>query len=131
MPITKQRVLDYVELEWGTYAERFQRLPEDEQSKRAKRWDMKPFEICWHILAWWAEGMGIIRAIADKRPFERRKYDFDAFMKAGKYKSWDEGESWPSPRRRRNGSRPEVHAGGAFGIAASGLAARDDHPSRA
>jgi hypothetical protein len=47
-----------------------------------------------HILSWWEEGMGIILAVAQERPFERRKYDFDAFNAeaVAKYKSWDEDE---------------------------------------
>ncbi len=38
--------------------------------------------------------MEIIRAIAEERPFERKKYDFDAFNAAAvaEYKPWDEGE---------------------------------------
>ena len=36
MPVTKERTLDYVELEWGTYVERFNRLPKDEGNKRVK-----------------------------------------------------------------------------------------------
>ena len=34
-----QRALDYVELEWGTYAERFHRLLIEDQSKRLKLTD--------------------------------------------------------------------------------------------
>jgi hypothetical protein len=38
--------------------------------------------------------MGIIRAIAEEREFERKKYDFDAFNAeaVAKYKPWDEAE---------------------------------------
>ena len=47
-----------------------------------------------HILAWWEEGMGIIIAVAEDRPFERKQYDFDAFNveAVAKYKDWDEAE---------------------------------------
>jgi hypothetical protein len=47
-----------------------------------------------HILAWWEEGMGIILAIAEERPFERRKYDFDVFNAeaVARYRDWDEAE---------------------------------------
>lgn len=36
--------------------------------------------------------MGVIRAIAEERPFERKKYDFDVFNAeaVAKYRSWDE-----------------------------------------
>src|SRR5512143_2414158 len=95
MSISKQRTLDYVEHEWGTYIERFHRLPAEEQKKRVKETGYESFrDMLAHILAWWEEGMGIILAIAEDRPFERKKYDFDVFNAEAvtKYKSWDEAE---------------------------------------
>src|SRR5215207_2666894 len=95
MSITKQRTLDYVELEWGTYVERFNRLPKDEQSRRLTEMGFESLrDMVAHILAWWEEGVGIILAIAEGRPFERRKYDFDLFNAeaVARYKSWDETE---------------------------------------
>ena len=93
MSITKQRVIDYVELEWGTYIERFRRLPRGEQEKRVEQMGYESLrDLLAHILAWWEEGMGIVMAVAEERPSERKKYDFDAFNAAAvaKYKSWDE-----------------------------------------
>src|SRR5687767_4385 len=95
MSITKQRALDYVELEWGTYVERFHRLPEEEQSKRVKKMGYDSLhDLLAHILAWWEEGMSIILAIAEERPFERKKYDFDVFNAeaVAKHKPWEEAE---------------------------------------
>jgi len=95
MPITKQRTLDYIEQEWGTYIERFHRLPKDEQNKRVQQMGYEQFrDMLAHILAWWDEGMGIILSIAEDRKLERKKYDFDAFNAeaVAKYKSWDEAE---------------------------------------
>ncbi|MGB8984451.1 MAG: ClbS/DfsB family four-helix bundle protein [Anaerolineales bacterium] len=95
MPVTKERTLDYVELEWGTYVERFNRLPKDEANKRVKALGYESLrDLLAHILAWWDEGMDIIRAIAEDRPFERKKYDFDAFNAeaVAKYKTWDQGK---------------------------------------
>ena len=95
MPITKQRAIDYVELEWGTYLQRFQRLPKDEQQKRLKQMGYESLrDLLAHILAWWEEGMGIVLAVAEERPFERKKYDFDVFNAeaVAKYKSWDEAK---------------------------------------
>ena len=95
MSITKRRTLEYIEQEWGTYVERFQRLPKDEQEKRVKEQGYERFrDMLAHILAWWEEGMGIILAIAEDRPFERRKYDFDVFnaQAVAKYKDWDEAQ---------------------------------------
>lgn len=93
MSISKQRAVDYVELEWGTYVERFHRLPVEERNKRVKEMGYETFrDLLAHILAWWEEGMEIILAIAEDRPFERKKYDFDAFNAeaVATYQSWEE-----------------------------------------
>jgi len=93
MAITKQRTLDYVNIEWGTYIERFNRLPKDEQEKRIKAMGYEQFrDMLAHIMAWWDEGMGIILAIAQEREYERKKYDFDVFNAeaVAQYKSMDE-----------------------------------------
>ena len=95
MPITKKRTLEYIEQEWGTYVERFNRLPKEKQNKRVKDQGYERLrDMLAHILAWWEEGMGIILAIAENREFERRKYDFDVFNAeaVAKYISWDESD---------------------------------------
>src|SRR5215216_3314268 len=95
MPITKQRTLDYLHYEWGTYVERFNRLPADEQEKRVTKQGYETFrDMLAHILAWWEEGMDIIHAVAEEREFERKKYDFDVFNAEAvdKYRPWDETE---------------------------------------
>jgi len=93
MTITKQRTLDFLEQEWGTYIERFLQLSKTEQEKRVKVQGYEQFrDMLAHILAWWDEGMGIILAVAENREFERKKYDFDVFNAeaVAKYKDWDE-----------------------------------------
>lgn len=95
MAVTKTRTLEYIEYEWGTYVERFQRLSKEEQEKRVKEMGYERFrDMLAHILAWWDEGMDIVNAIAEDRPFERKKYDFDQFNAdaVAKYKDWDEAE---------------------------------------
>lgn len=95
MSITKQRTLAYVEFEWGTYVERFHRLPKEEQVKRVQKMGYESLrDLLAHILAWWEEGMSIILAVARDRPFERKKYDFDAFNAeaVAKYRSWQEAD---------------------------------------
>ena len=95
MAITKTRTLEYIEYEWGTYVERFQRLPKDEQEKRMRVTGYERFrDMLAHILAWWNEAMNIVNAIAEDRPFEHKKYDFDQFNADAveKYKDWDETE---------------------------------------
>jgi len=95
MSVTKQRTLDYVTEEWGTYVDRFARLPKEEREKRMRQTGYERFrDMLAHILVWWEEGLGIILAIAENREFERKKYDFDVFNAeaVAKYKDWDEAE---------------------------------------
>ena len=95
MLITKQRTLDYVDIEWANYVERFSRLPVEEQAERVRQQGYEQFrDILAHVLAWWDEGMEVILALAEEREFQRRKYDFDAFNAeaVAKYRSWNEAE---------------------------------------
>lgn len=91
----KQRVINFVENEWGTYAKRFHQLAKDEGVRRVNEEGYETFQdMLAHIMEWWTEGMGIIMAIAEKREFERKKYDFDVFNAeaVAKYKNWNEAE---------------------------------------
>ena len=91
----KQRTLDYLEIEWVTYIERFNRWPAAEGLKRVNKQGYQNLhDILAHILAWWEEGMEIILAIAAERESARKKYDFDTFNaeSVAKYKDWNEAE---------------------------------------
>src|SRR5512133_2378684 len=91
----KQRTLNFLEIEWATYIERFNRLPAAEGRKRVNEQGYEQFrDMLAHILAWWEEGMEIILAIAEEREYERKKYDFAVFNAeaVAKYKIWDENE---------------------------------------
>ncbi len=91
----KQRTLDFLEIEWAAYIERFNRWPVEEGLKRVNDQGYGQFrDMLAHVLAWWEEGMGIILAIAEEREYARKKYDFDAFNAdaVAKYKDWDEAE---------------------------------------
>ena len=95
MLITKQRTLDYVDIEWANYVERFSRLPVEEQAERVRQQGYEQFrDILAHVLAWWDEGMEVILAMAEEREFQRKKYDFDAFNAEAvdKYRSWGDAE---------------------------------------
>lgn len=91
----KQRTIDFLEIEWATYIERFNRLPELDGMKRVRRQGYERFrDMLAHILAWWEDVMPAILAIAENRVFEKKKYDFDMFNAeaVAKYKDWDEAE---------------------------------------
>ena len=111
MPITKQRTLDYINLEWGSYVERFTRLPKAEQEKRLKTVGFESFrDMMAHILAWWEEGMTIIMAISEGLEFERKKYDFDAFNAeaVAKYAGWDEAEFMAHVEKTRQKTEADI-----------------------
>lgn len=89
----KQRAIDFVEIEWATYIERFKRLPELDGMQCVRKQGFNQFrDMLAHILAWWEDVMPVILAIAENREFEKKKYDFDAFNAeaVAKYKDWDE-----------------------------------------
>ena len=91
----KQRTMDFLEIEWATYIERYNRLPELDGTQRVRRQGYDRFrDMLAHILAWWEDVMPAILAIAENREFERKKYDYDAFNAeaVAKYKDWDETE---------------------------------------
>lgn len=91
----KKRGIAFLENEWKTYVERFNRLPKNEGLKRVHAQGYARFrDMLAHILAWWDEGMGVILAMAENREFERKKYDFDAFNAdaVATYQNWDETE---------------------------------------
>ncbi len=95
MQTYKQRTLNFLEIEWATYIERFNRWPAEEGLKRVNAQGYKQFrDMLAHVLAWWEEAMPIILAIAEQREYARKKYDFDAFNAdaVAKYEDWDEAE---------------------------------------
>ena len=95
MPTYKQRTLNFLDIEWKTYIERFNRWPAKEGLKRVNHQGYPRFrDMLAHILCWWEEAMPIILAIAEEREYERKKYDFDVFNAEAvvKYKDWDEAE---------------------------------------
>jgi len=93
MPNYKQRTINFLENEWGTYIERFSRWPADYGHERVHKQGYDQFrDMLAHILAWWEEAMPIIIDIAEEREFARKKYDFDTFNAEAvtKYKTWPE-----------------------------------------
>jgi len=91
----KQRSLKLLKEEWGTYIQRFNRLPADEQIKRVKEQGFESFrDILAHILAWWEEGLEVVLATADGRETLPKTYD-DAIFNAeavSTYRSWNEAK---------------------------------------
>jgi rhodanese-related sulfurtransferase len=91
----KHRTLEFLNIEWAGYIDRFNRWPAEYGAERVREQGYERFrDMLAHILAWWEEAMPVILAVAEGREFERKKYDFDAFNAAAvaKYKDWQEGE---------------------------------------
>lgn len=109
----KQRTIDFLEIEWATYIERFQRLPELDGSQRVRRQGYERFrDMLAHILAWWEDVMPAILALAENRDFPRKKYDFDAFNAeaVAKYKDWDRAEFLAHFERTRQQAAADLKA---------------------
>ncbi len=80
----KQRTIDFLEIEWATYIERFQRLPELDGSQRVRRQGYERFrDMLAHILAWREDVMPAILALAENRDFPRKKYDYERIQCGG------------------------------------------------
>lgn len=91
----KQRILRLLKEEWGTYIERFDRLPADEKIKRVKEQGYESFrDLLAHVLAWWDEGLEVALATAEGREISRKTYDDAAFNAeaVSRYQSWGEAE---------------------------------------
>jgi hypothetical protein len=91
----KQRTLRLLQEEWGTYTERFDRLPADEKIKRVKEQGFESLrDLLAHVLAWWEEGLEVVLATAEGRETPRKTYDDAAFNAeaVSRYKSWSEPE---------------------------------------
>ena len=87
----KQRTLDFLELEWGTYVERFNRWDEEEKEKRIRDSGYLHFrDMLAHVLAWWEEGARIVTGILYEPGFTWVDPEADAFNVelTSKYGSW-------------------------------------------
>jgi hypothetical protein len=106
----KQRVLKLLKDEWGTYIERFERLPPDEKITRVKEQGFESLrDLLAHILAWWEEGLEVVLATAEGREIQRKTYDDAAFNAeaVSRYKPWNEAEffaHFESTRRKMESS---------------------------
>jgi hypothetical protein len=89
----KQRVINFLEVEWANYIPNFNRWPVEYGEERVHKQGYAQFrDMLAHIVAWWEEAMPIIIALSEEREYERKKYDYDAFNAEAvtKYKTWPE-----------------------------------------
>ncbi len=89
----KQRIINFLEVEWVNYIPNFNRWPVEYGEERVHKQGYAQFrDMLAHIVAWWEEAMPIIIALSEEREYERKKYDYDAFNAEAvtKYKTWPE-----------------------------------------
>ena len=94
MPVTTQRVLDYLQLEWPAYVPSIQAAPPERQAAFLKEQGFaRVADLIAHIAVWWEEAYGIMLATVHGREVERKKYDFDAFNAASVARFKDSSEA--------------------------------------
>ncbi len=72
--------LDMLQREWAGYAERFQRLTEEQQKDFLKKQGFPRFrDLVAHIVAWWEEGIRLIDGAAKDPAYRMGDMDIDAF----------------------------------------------------
>src|SRR5687768_16407101 len=89
----KQRVINFLEVEWANYVSNFSRWPVEYGEERVRKQGYAQFrDMLAHIVAWWEEAMPIIVALSEEREYERKKYDYAVFNAeaVAKYKTLPE-----------------------------------------
>jgi hypothetical protein len=89
----KQRVINFLEVEWANYIPNFNRWSVEYGEERVRKQGYAQFrDMLAHIVAWWEEAMPIIVALSEEREYERKKYDYAAFNAeaVAKYKTLPE-----------------------------------------
>ena len=73
-------ILDMLQREWASYAERFHALPEDKQKAFLEKQGFPRFrDLAAHIIAWWEEGIRVIDGVAKDPAYRMPPMDTDAF----------------------------------------------------
>ena len=93
MPISTQRVLDYLNIEWPAYAPTIQdAVPEKRDEFLKAQGYIRLADLIAHIVGWWEEAHTILSVVAQGGEVERKKYDFDQFNAASVARFQDRSE---------------------------------------
>ena len=99
MPISKQRALNYVEFEWATYTQDFQRLDSEKQHEFLSKQGFASFhDLLAHIAGWWdcrfRRGARIIHGIVTSPAFTWQEVETDSFNAAliQKFSMWPDDD---------------------------------------
>lgn len=83
MPVTSQRALDYLTVEWPSYVSVFKSASAERQAEFLhEQGYARLADLLAHVAVWWEEAYGIMLAAVEGREVERKKYDFDQFNAA-------------------------------------------------
>ena len=94
MPVTTQRALDYLEIEWPAYLTAFHTAVPQTQTDFLKAQGYVRFaDLLAHISVWWEEALGIMTAVVEGHEFERKRYNFDEFNAAAVARFKDASEA--------------------------------------
>jgi len=78
--LTREQIMSALRDGWGSYVERFERLPPEAQAAfLARQGYARLADLLAHIVAWWEEGQPAILALLDNPNFSSPDYDVDAF----------------------------------------------------
>ncbi len=94
MPVTTQRALGYLNVEWPAYMPRIRAASPERQAEFLEAQGYARLaDLLAHIAVWWEEAYGIMLATLEGRETPRKKYDFDEFNAAAVARFKDSSES--------------------------------------
>jgi hypothetical protein len=78
--VSRKELLDALEQDWGTYAERYRTLSEDEKKRFVKKQGYARFaDILAHFIAWWEEGIKALKHMPGDPTYRSPDYSVDEF----------------------------------------------------
>lgn len=79
-PVTREQIVSTLQNDWGTYIERFHRLPAAEQAAFLERQGCPHLAgLLGHVTAWWQDGLAVMDKMLADPAFPPPDYDVDAF----------------------------------------------------
>ncbi len=78
--VTRKELLQALELNWGTYVERYQQLSDDGKKRFVKAQGFVRFaDILAHFIAWWEEGIKALERMPRDPAYHSPDYSVDDF----------------------------------------------------
>lgn len=78
--VTRQQLIKALDQDWGTYANRFRLLPDEDRRRFLNAQGFSRFaDLLAHVMAWWEEGIRIRKIMLKDSGFRTPEYDIDGF----------------------------------------------------